>query len=315
MTLNHDLVLKASAALLKHIEKQQNDESSNNLLGGGDEPVQLVFSMKKLSASARHKPYRVPLRTPLYDETMSVCLITKNSDEQHIEKLESLNIPQIKAIVPLEKLKTTYKAFEARRQLVAEHDLFLVDDRILTLMPEVLGSKFYKAAKMPVPVNIVAKNLKNEFTKALGCTYYRATKGTCTVLKIGTTALTAAQLADNIESAANYVASNIVSKKWDGIQSIGIKTRKSLTLPIFNSLPTPAMVIDTEAPEADGNAMDAADASSDDEEKEQKIEAVPEPKIQSKKSPMSRFASNKKAVSALKNARSKSPKAPAATKA
>jgi hypothetical protein len=38
----------------------------------------------------------------------------------------------------------------------------LVDDRIIRLVPQLLGKPFYKKKKLPVAVNLVAKKLKEE---------------------------------------------------------------------------------------------------------------------------------------------------------
>jgi hypothetical protein len=37
-----------------------------------------------------------------------------------------------------------------------------VDDRIVRLVPQLLGKPFYKKKKLPVPVNLVASKLKEE---------------------------------------------------------------------------------------------------------------------------------------------------------
>jgi hypothetical protein len=41
-------------------------------------------------------------------------------------------------------------------------DKVLVDDRIVRLVPQLLGKPFYKKKKLPVPVNLVASKLKEE---------------------------------------------------------------------------------------------------------------------------------------------------------
>ncbi|PIA19632.1 ribosomal protein L1 [Coemansia reversa NRRL 1564] len=265
MTLNHDLVVKASTSLLKYAKKQQESEESTNLLADEEEAVHLIVSVRKLSTKMRHKPYRIPLHAPLYDESSSVCLITKNNDEAHVERLNNLKIPQIKEIVTMLQLRTDYKAYEARRLLISTHDLFLTDDRVVNSLPEALGVKFFKSKKLPAPVNLKASNLKEEMSRALSCTYFRPTKGTCNAIKIGMTSMSASDLAKNIEVATELVA-KCIPKGWDNIQSIGIKTGTSLTLPIYSSLPSAPTAIG--APGTHIKTMPSTDTKAEDKEEE-----------------------------------------------
>ncbi|KAJ1899695.1 proteasome-interacting protein cic1 [Kickxella alabastrina] len=302
MSLNHELVLKASTALLKHIEKKKESDEATNLLADETEQVHLIMSVKKLSTKERHKPYRISLRTPMYEETASVCLIVKPTQTEYVEKLMAFGIPQIKEIVTMDQLKKKYKSYESKRQLLAMHDLFLADDRVLASLPELLGVKFFNAKKLPAPVNLMAKDQKKELTKALSCTFYRQTKGTCNAIKVGLTSMAATQLADNIEDVVAAV-SQLVPKKWENIQSIGIKTGTSLTLPIYNALPMPPTVITDSS--AARTVVDQAKTASG---------------KKTKKSPMSRTAADKAIVAAAtatkKNARSKGRgRAAASTKA
>ncbi|KAJ2549762.1 proteasome-interacting protein cic1 [Coemansia sp. RSA 1933] len=265
MSLNHKLVLKASSALLKHVESKNSSEQNTNLFADDEEVVHLVISLKKITGKERHKPYRIPLRVPMYKETSSVCLITKGNEGTSVEALKELNIPQIKEVVTVLQLKTEYKSYEVRRQLISQHDLFLTDDRVIGSLPEILGVKFFKAKKTPAPVNLLAGNVEKEIKKALSCTYYRQGKGTCNAVKIGMTTMAASELADNIECAMAVIA-KCIPKGWDNIQSVGIKTGKSLTLPIYNSLPNPATIID----DANADAETTVSASSAKEKKDKK---------------------------------------------
>ncbi|KAJ2631891.1 proteasome-interacting protein cic1, partial [Coemansia sp. RSA 1694] len=277
-------VVQAADALIKYSEKRRESQAATNLLADDVDTVFLTITVKKMPTGARHKPYRIPLRVPVYNESSSVCLITKNNSEAHIETLKKLKIPQIKEIITLLQLKTEYKAYEARRLLLSTHELFLTDDRVVKSLPELLGVKFFKAKKLPAPVNLLAKDLQREVTKALSCTYYRPATGTSSTLKIGTTAMSAAHLADNIEAAMEYVP-KCIQKEWENIQSIGIKTGTSLTLPIYNALPNPAGIIDTTISVSTKVSNKASKVDAEDN-KEQSAEAPPAKK--SKKSPLSR---------------------------
>ena len=63
-------------------------------------------------------------------------------------------------IIPLRELKVEYKQFEAKIQLSNKFDLFLADDRIIRMVPHFLGKSFYKKKKIPLQINLKAKDLK-----------------------------------------------------------------------------------------------------------------------------------------------------------
>ena len=47
-------------------------------------------------------------------------------------------------VIGVTKLRTKYKQFEARRQLLAAYDRFLADDRVVPMLPKLLGNKFFE---------------------------------------------------------------------------------------------------------------------------------------------------------------------------
>jgi len=61
--------------------------------------------------------------------------------------LESHNIKFVSRVVGIAKLKGKFKAFEARRMLLKENGLFLADERVIPLLPKLLGSKWFEAKK------------------------------------------------------------------------------------------------------------------------------------------------------------------------
>ena len=53
-----------------------------------------------------------------------------------------------------------YKQYEAKRQLCNKFDLFLADSRIIRLLPQFLGKSFYKRKRIPLQIDLKAKDLK-----------------------------------------------------------------------------------------------------------------------------------------------------------
>ena len=89
-----------------------------------------------------------PIRYPLVDpRTSAVCLITKDPQREYKDLLEEAGVRFINRVVGIEKLKGKFKSFEARRALLRENALFLADERVIPLLPRLLGKMFFTAKK------------------------------------------------------------------------------------------------------------------------------------------------------------------------
>ena len=113
--------------------------------------------------------------------------------------IELHGIKFISRVVGITKLKGKFKPFEARRMLLKENGMFLADERVIPLLPGLLGSKWFEAKKsvihrvsfcrfganrtlsrQPIPVCLTRKDLKGELERAISSTYMHQNKGTCT---------------------------------------------------------------------------------------------------------------------------------------
>lgn len=84
-------------------------------------------------------------------KNLEVCVIVKDDASDRIKKIfepkrkltknkvKNLNVPEIKKVISLTKLKTEFKQYAQLRELCDSYDLFLCDDRIIETMPQVLG--------------------------------------------------------------------------------------------------------------------------------------------------------------------------------
>jgi ribosome biogenesis protein UTP30 len=89
-----------------------------------------------------------PIAHPLVDpRTSGVCLITKDPQREYKDLLEKNGVKFVSRVVGIEKLKGKWKPFEARRLLLRENGLFLADERVVPLLPKLLGKAFFQAKK------------------------------------------------------------------------------------------------------------------------------------------------------------------------
>ncbi|ORY53080.1 ribosomal protein L1 [Rhizoclosmatium globosum] len=204
----------------------------------------LVVSTKKMPSSLKIKPAKI----------CRSLLIYKGSSKEYKELLESKGI-KISKVIGVSKLKADYYSYEAKRKLCDSYHLFLTDDRIVAMLPPLLGKAFFAKKKHPIPISLKSRVLEKEIQKARSGTFLHLNKGLCNSVKIGTTAQTPSQVVDNIEHSLEIIISKIPGK-WENVQSIHLKLSDSVALPLYNSLPEADLEIEVAKPKVDKKAKD-----------------------------------------------------------
>ncbi|KAI4162512.1 MAG: hypothetical protein LQ342_003927 [Letrouitia transgressa] len=276
--------LKASRALLKHIQSEntRKEAASNtkNLLKASSEgehdkdaePLWLILTTKKyISDQRRLKPGKILLPHSVnQSQTTSVCLITCDPQRTFKDSIAHPSFPatlspKIQKVIGISKLKARYKSFESRRQLLDEHDVFLADARVITLLPKALGKTFYKGPKKPVPVNLepyktsdtaatkkgaIAKKsgsqennksksiapplqIAKEIERTLSCTLVYLSPAVTTAIRVGLSSFTPTQVAENVDAVVQGMVNKFIPKGWRNIRSVHIKGPNTMALPIW----------------------------------------------------------------------------------
>ncbi|KAJ7041271.1 ribosomal protein L1p/L10e family-domain-containing protein [Mycena alexandri] len=224
---------RAIKALHTHSTQAAAKKQETELLPGKEQNIWLNVTVKKLASVHRFKPVKIPIAHPLVDpRTSAICLITKDPQRQYKDLLAEHGVKFISRVVGIEKLKGKFKPYEARRMLLKENGMFLADERIVPLLPKLLGTKWFEAKKQPIPVCLTRKDLKGELERAISSTYMNQNQGTCTSIKISTLSHTPAQILENLSSAIPEVIKGIKGG-WDNIQSLLLKTNTSAALPVW----------------------------------------------------------------------------------
>ncbi|TEB22766.1 ribosomal protein L1 [Coprinellus micaceus] len=224
----------AVEALHAHESKKQEKIEDLELIARKEPNIWLNVTVKKIPPGHRIKPVKVPIVHPLVDpRTTPICLITKDPQRQYKDLLEEHNIKFISRVVGVEKLKGKFKPFEARRALLKENGMFLADERVVPLLPKLLGRKWFEAKKQPIPVCLTRKDLKGELERAISSTYMNQNQGTCTSIKIGNLTHKPQQIVANLQKALPTIVAN-VKEGWENIQALHIKTNSSVSLPIWS---------------------------------------------------------------------------------
>lgn len=177
----------------------------------------------------------------------------------------------ISRVIDIAKLKAKYKSFESKRQLRAQHDIFLADDRVVTMLPETLGKVFYKGGeKRPIPVELAGNSkgrtkaerdsfgfkkskpkiegkpsgpanigtdqtIARSIEQALGSALVHLAPSVTTAVKVAHTGMSAANVAENVEAVIHGMVDKYVPQKWKNVRAIHIKGPNTAALPVWQT--------------------------------------------------------------------------------
>lgn len=156
----------------------------------------------------------------------------------------------------MEKLKKRYKSYEQKRALLAEFDVFMVDDRVIKIVAEFLGKTFYQSkAKRPIPVRLTAgayidksakkdskepqnivgtpQGVAKEIETALKSTYLSMSASANTSIRVGTLSMSAKQLTENTSAVVAAIIPKHIEQGWRNIRSLHLKGPATKALPIW----------------------------------------------------------------------------------
>ncbi|KAK6525792.1 hypothetical protein TWF281_010836 [Arthrobotrys megalospora] len=264
---------KAIAALKAHLATQKTaapkaalfDEADESDLEDGtvgvadpDLAFWLVVTGKKFfTQDKKPKQERVVLPNPYLTSpspTFTVCLITKDPSTYYRSLVSHLPYhPSSLTIIAPSKLKTNYKTFESRRQLERSHDIFLADDRVIPLLPSLLGSSIYRrSAKVPIPIKLSkiepptkdaeapksklqadAEKLQKEIEKAIKATYFVLAASASQSVKVGIRAQSPEEVAQNVTAVMDHLTTKIIKGGWSGVRAVHLKSAETVALPVF----------------------------------------------------------------------------------
>lgn len=284
--LDPSQTLRATTALLKKIGADSVARKDNggkaNLLEDADEDEDSdetattvwlnVTTKKHILDQRKMKPGKIIVPFPLQSAaspSLRICLITADPQRKYKDIIASERFPaqlgsRITRVLGTEKLKAKYKTYESRRQLFAEYDMFLADDRIITRLPALLGKVFYgTGAKRPIPVamqgkpenardeagnkrvklseggdklkrsEITPEALGHEIERAVGAALVHLAPSTNVSIRVGKSSMTPDQVAANLDAVVSVLTEKYIPQGWRNIRSLHIKGPNTAALPIW----------------------------------------------------------------------------------
>ena len=301
MSLDSAQLTQALRALYTYITRKSSASStstSTSQLFDDDQFIYLQISLKRTPNRSTTKPYPLPLPHPLYTSDTELCLITKDPPriKEHPTALSTTTAPNaikqyftthpvsgLNRIIGVTKLRKEYARFKERRELLALYDLFLADDRILPLLPAVLGVKFFDKKRQPIPVDLTRSAKEKSIHAALHSTYMYIPTGSSLQVKVGRSSMSRQQVHDNVMAVIGRLVGRLPAK-WKGVQMVGVKCGDSITIPVYQSLPLQAIredAVEEVSGEVEAQGEDeeevAMDGVGDEHDQPEEAEAIKTP--------------------------------------
>ena len=236
--VSKDLIEKALEQLKLFIDRSVEDskDSEKQQLFEDEliSEIQLQLTKPSLWRSKVDLKPRVIALDRKVTEQPKIALFVRDGliDKELLEKIEQSELNNsISQIIAGQELKTTYKPYEKRRQLVQQFDIFLADDALITTLPKLLGKVFYDSnSKVPVPVK-VGKNgfnierVQREVAKIVNGIIYRLPRSDNLVIKLG-----------SLENVNSDIVSQVIAKfAPESLRGVFIKSNNSPALPLYES--------------------------------------------------------------------------------
>ncbi|KAI9783813.1 MAG: hypothetical protein M1839_003149 [Geoglossum umbratile] len=284
--LDKEQTLKASRALLAHIKHAKSAEDSGtekrNLFADAGESsgeegtelddvaIWLILTTKRhIIDKIRLKPGKILIPHSLNaSPTATICLITADPQAHFKAAIADPSFPselrtRITRVIAISKLRAKYKSYESRRQLFSEHDIFVADDRVVTMLPAILGKVFYqRGSKRPISVSIgenegkskgkAEKNKKknmsttstdhsvasprrmaDEITRALSVALVNLSPSTCTAIRVGKASWDATKVSENIDTVVAGLVTRFVPQGWRNVRALHVKGAETAALPLW----------------------------------------------------------------------------------
>jgi len=240
---------EALVAFKKLVEMRDSEEKKQDLLGsacGEGRKVQVSVAAIKLPRVSDAQVLKLLLPHPITPATRDVCLIVKDFEkgirpdhEPTVAHYEALlaekGVKGVTKVMSLRELKVEYKTFESKTALSHLYDHFLVDARIIRLVPKFLGKPFYKRKKFPVQVKLDSKDLVKEVEKALNTSCLALTHtGTSSCVTVGLTSMPEDQLCSNLVAAVRLLETRYPGG-WSNIRALHLLSGTD-SLPFYVTL-------------------------------------------------------------------------------
>lgn len=244
------LVTKALESLLSHCRTEPKLQNDNNV-------HVVLYTGKKMGISKDYVPRIIPLKSCKLDKPkdLRILLITKDPSTSYRQALTSheATSDMFKEIISVKNLKRRFRGAKMN-QIYKEFDLIVADFRVHHLLPDILGSRFYRGnKKLPFVIRmsrelpVKGQKMKDvcdpsyvraQLRSICKNTSYVPNNDNCLSVRIGHVQKTSVhEMVENVQDVVRFLSDKTKKPQGGvikgGIVSIFVKTSNSPSLPIY----------------------------------------------------------------------------------
>jgi ribosome biogenesis protein UTP30 len=228
---------EALVALKQHLSNQRQTQEKPELLVDHDasDSVTLRFRLKMAGAKNAIRFEHVVVPHSL-TEDLEACIIVRDPKDRATAAVDALketaNKNFVKKVIAIKSLKKKFKSPEMRRNLANRFSVFMAEEAVLEMMPDLLGRYFYdvKKAKIPFPIEKISDA---DISRVRNSTRFRLATGPVVGAKIGR--LESMEISAIVENATAVIQAveKFAAKKSNKIVAIEVQITDSLALPLY----------------------------------------------------------------------------------
>ncbi|GJY25419.1 ribosomal L1 domain-containing protein 1-like protein [Tanacetum coccineum] len=125
--------------------------------------------------------------------------------KQAKEKIGADDAVPVSKVIKLSKLKSSYKPFEAKRELCDSYDVFFADKRVVPFLPKLLGKCFFRSKKLPLGVDLSHNNWKEQIERGFKVGLLSFGSGTCSVVRVARVGMEKGEIVKNVNADVDGV--------------------------------------------------------------------------------------------------------------
>ena len=208
--------------VVKAVGEQKKKESANSLL---EEDTAIEMTITYLvDGKRKNTPCVIHLPHSLFsvEDGDNAILIVRDNDIVTKAILKEYPIKGLEKVITISKLRKTFERYKQKRDIVKSFTRFLCDERVISMVPSILGKAISASKKQPIPISMNSKPeiLTRRINKALSSTSLFVNWGSVSNIKVGKVSFTEEQLLENIRSVLEAVQKYV---KPHSIQRLCVK--------------------------------------------------------------------------------------------
>lgn len=225
--LDRDLLDQSLEKILKFAAGESIDISGKEVKGKKrkfEETIDLQVALKNYDPK-KDKRFSGQFVLPTVPRPrMKVCML---ANAKHMEQCKELGVE----FRTLDDLKALNKNKKLIKKLAKRYDAFLASDNIVKMIPRLLGPGLNRAGKFPTMV-ASSEDVAPKLTDVRSTIKFQLKKVLCMSVSVGNVTMKKADIAVNVQLAANFLAS-LLKKNWQNIKVLYVKSTMGPAMQIY----------------------------------------------------------------------------------